>query len=457
RNTVHQRLLGTTAIVRAQVCELLRGRRLCATTDGWTSCNSEKYNCLTVSFIDADFQLHTYQLGIEMLDGKHTGERLIRDVETRWWSTWAMCERLLRLKRVLQTMASAKEGPDLLTEVHWRIIEMGERLLKPFMQVQKLLEGEKYVTASYIPMVIDGLRKSLDAAAKHFATEEAGAGAAEDGEERAAIAAAETDACAAVRQSARIMLTDFCERFGNGGNVCRYYVGPRRRYIGIPPKIFAASALDPRFKVLQGIPVQEHLQVWTLVDKYLYDSMVRVEQEAAALSAAAAPPVIAVDADEESQVEPEEGDDGGGAKRKRNDLPDFFGGNLQADAAAAIMHACRGRLVIAPDESAEAREQRIRSTINHEIATYQQLPYERFDPASGEYGDPLSWWAGQRGLLPNLARLARELLPIPATSAASERVFSTAGLTIDKRRNRLSADTAADLVFLHGSWGAVEK
>ena len=51
----------------------------------------------------------------------------------------------------------------------------------------------------------------------------------------------------------------------------------------------------------------------------------------------------------------------------------------------------------------------------------------------------------------------RRVLCIPATSAPSERVFSAAGLTIANRRASLNAENAAALIFLHDSWGVVEK
>jgi hAT family C-terminal dimerisation region len=54
-----------------------------------------------------------------------------------------------------------------------------------------------------------------------------------------------------------------------------------------------------------------------------------------------------------------------------------------------------------------------------------------------------------------LSELARKLLCIPASSASSERVCSTAGLTVTVKRNRLSEDQAGSLVLLRGSWEAV--
>jgi hypothetical protein len=62
--------------------------------------------------------------------------------------------------------------------------------------------------------------------------------------------------------------------------------------------------------------------------------------------------------------------------------------------------------------------------------------------------NPLKWWRNNEELLPALASLARRVLAVPATSAAAERVFSTAGNTVTTKRVRLAADTVESLVFL---------
>lgn len=61
--------------------------------------------------------------------------------------------------------------------------------------------------------------------------------------------------------------------------------------------------------------------------------------------------------------------------------------------------------------------------------------------------NPLQWWKGQSDL-PLLSSLAKKYLCIPATSVASERVFSTAGDVVSAQRSVLRHDHIDQLIFL---------
>ena len=58
----------------------------------------------------------------------------------------------------------------------------------------------------------------------------------------------------------------------------------------------------------------------------------------------------------------------------------------------------------------------------------------------------LSQWNSTR--YPVWASLARDYLPVMASSVSSERAFSSAGITISKRRSRLKPDIVEALQFL---------
>jgi hypothetical protein len=63
----------------------------------------------------------------------------------------------------------------------------------------------------------------------------------------------------------------------------------------------------------------------------------------------------------------------------------------------------------------------------------------------------VQFWKEHRLLYPKLFQVANRILCIPATSSASERVFSIAGRTLEKRRANLSSDSLNGLLFLHSN------
>lgn len=73
-----------------------------------------------------------------------------------------------------------------------------------------------------------------------------------------------------------------------------------------------------------------------------------------------------------------------------------------------------------------------------------------------KYLDPFLWWRKRLQTYPLLAVVARKWLAVPASSAASERMFSAAGLTVTKDRSRLTTDHVGTLVFFETAWPALQ-
>jgi hypothetical protein len=78
----------------------------------------------------------------------------------------------------------------------------------------------------------------------------------------------------------------------------------------------------------------------------------------------------------------------------------------------------------------------------------QVAPYRQLSLIS-EKLDPSSWWREQESTYPAHAALARRYLAMPATSAPSERVFSTGGRVLEKRRAALSPKCVEAIVLVH--------
>ena len=85
-------------------------------------------------------------------------------------------------------------------------------------------------------------------------------------------------------------------------------------------------------------------------------------------------------------------------------------------------------------------------------------PSQEFDrylaaPADDHATDALQWWAANAQFYPATARIARQYLSVPATSAQSERQFSAAGRLISKLRSRLDPDRVDTIIFLYENLG----
>ena len=83
-----------------------------------------------------------------------------------------------------------------------------------------------------------------------------------------------------------------------------------------------------------------------------------------------------------------------------------------------------------------------RDAVEAELKSYLQA-----EEVDGET-DPLEWWRLHKANFPRVACLARKYLCIPATSAPSERAFSTGGNIVTCHRSALKPVTVDRLVFL---------
>ena len=72
--------------------------------------------------------------------------------------------------------------------------------------------------------------------------------------------------------------------------------------------------------------------------------------------------------------------------------------------------------------------------------------YLASDPASMDT-DILVWWAQHKSTYPNLSRMARQFLSVPATSASAERVFSLAGRIFSDLAQNMNDTTLEDRMW----------
>jgi hypothetical protein len=176
---------------------------------------------------------------------------VVQDVVTRWWSTYSMCERLLRLKNTLTVMHLDGDMRLFLTQDQWTIVADMTVLLKPFMIAQRLLEGQSYVMISLIPYMIYKIRNGL------------------------MLAITDPSSSQHVQSIAAIMLSKFNEEFGTGEEnmvaLDHTVECNRRRGKGIPRIALLAMCLDPRTKLATGIPPADCVLIWQYMEEELIE------------------------------------------------------------------------------------------------------------------------------------------------------------------------------------------
>ncbi|XP_068097505.1 E3 SUMO-protein ligase ZBED1-like [Hyperolius riggenbachi] len=89
------------------------------------------------------------------------------------------------------------------------------------------------------------------------------------------------------------------------------------------------------------------------------------------------------------------------------------------------------------------------STANQQAE--QEISSFQTSEASSLCQDPLQWWKMHYTQYPILARAARKLLAIPATSVPTSWLFTDAGMTVYRKRSALTAEHVDMLVFLNGN------
>jgi len=342
--------------------------------------------------------------------------KCIQDVCTRWWSTFSMCERLLRLKLYFDLMQAEGTLDCNLSPQQWVIISDICALLKPFMFAQKTFEGETYVTISMVPYILYRIRSLL---------------------QEARVAPQNPHVANLLRK----MANAFELHWGSGepGTVSREYLteGPNRRPRGMPLITLLASLLDPRFKFGPGLSQIDLDYLWAII----LHQMIGIYRAKRA-----------------NQHQP---DNNNYYINNNNQQPDLEDGNddeQSFDMFRELNHmraAAEAHVQVAMNRNGnEGGDDHERA--HAELTLYRTEPMLPVQKEDRSYNDPLSWWRLKAQQFPLLSELAIKYLCIPATSAPSERVFSTAGLTISNMRSRLDPMTANELVFLHESLPSLE-
>jgi hypothetical protein len=353
------------------------------------------------------------------------------DVMTRWWSTFLMLSKLLRLKPAIFALTASSKIPTYLAILDWDIIEVLTVLLKPFMRVQKFMEGDKYITVSFMPYLVSKIRSILKTMLEKYTV---------DTIQRVGHNLPQIE-CDHIRECIKEMTEVFNFRFGSGepGTVYseRHTRGERRILKGLTHEAMVACYLDPRTKG-SGIPEGEDMiRLRHLIYRMMEEEFDKINVDLTT-NLTSDDSVERIEDSTSSSI-----GDVAAEELEEDDLWDDLApqSNLQAGEETLAQQRCR--------------------ILQAELSQFDKLPQvivsksTSSNDASQHHQDPLRWWKHHAFSMPYLSKVARCYLAIPATSASSERVFSIGGLTVTDKRSRLNADVVSDFVVLKGSWDKV--
>jgi hypothetical protein len=86
-----------------------------------------------------------------------------------------------------------------------------------------------------------------------------------------------------------------------------------------------------------------------------------------------------------------------------------------------------------------------------ELQMYLQVKLINCTYSNDENDNPLLFWKEQQNVLPNLSQLAKKIFSIPASSAAVERAFSSAGVIISQRRSNTNPSMVNDIILVRSA------
>ncbi|GET01416.1 zinc finger BED domain-containing protein 1-like [Rhizophagus clarus] len=338
---------------------------------------------------------------------------LIQDIFTRWNFSYLAWDRLIFLQyAVLQLSVNlscsliSEEKTDgirlkkiMIKDNEWELLDELCNILTPFEKATRDFSGNTYVTLSQMFPIITDLTNSLKPSDNSYEV-------LEDSDNNTI----NSDIVEEESSQIEVDYSNISEVLKNVKN--KIYLG-LKHYWAMPDEFgIMAALLDPRYKDLNFITDEETKVKIHSSLQIQYDQLKREMQQQT--STPPSPTISTISTT-----------------------------SISSTPSMRSLH-----------EHQEKRQQKVKkvfqtkesstssSAIADEITTYFLLPVAR------ENKNPLDWWKSKQEIFPVLSIIARKYLGIPATSVASERLFSDAGNHITAKRSLLDPALLGKMVFL---------
>jgi hypothetical protein len=325
-----------------------------------------------------------------------TPVKFLQDVPTRWWSSERSIDRALQLRKAVGCLIAIGELENVPfpSPNDWSLLEEIHELLSTMSEFQKTMEGECYVTGSLSIVAVHQIRKSFVKFINN-----------------------DTKSSAAL-ELAKVLLKDLDERFrpeidGRVQYLSSVTTGRYNRHITLHPYFFLASYLDPRVR-----PLLPQMLTASGLRNLENDLLSMMEIEYGLM----------------------END------RPVKSLPAVDLTSNSTPIRATILFAGL-EVENVEGQNDDLDEEAVMNEIKSELTFFKKEATMPLTTADG-YSNPLDWWRKNAYKFPFLARLARKLLAIPASSAPSERVWSRVSTVLTAKRARMKSEVAADIMYI---------
>jgi len=305
-----------------------------------------------------------------------------------WWSVCLHCKWMIMMQPILVSLPFPIPHNLVLMDSHWNTLKAGTLLLEPFMAVYRLLQGERHVTLSLVPFLVSQVQASLQ------------------------FASSSTELPSTFSHVASSMLYELGVFFGKDSSK-------------LPVPVLMAAALDPRTKLLTGIPPLEHEEVWEKVVIAVRD-MVLADIDQARRTVAPAQP---------AKWEPDE------------DAPSHGDSLFALLAGGTPPLLNRYPPVPSSIPSTEDIVGMAKRRASWEVDQYRIAPILAHEEMSR--ANPLEWYRDRELLFPAVARLARHVLCVPAITSVE--MLSEKGISQFEERIGLANENIIQSSFLEAA------
>ncbi|GBB90633.1 hypothetical protein RclHR1_17650003 [Rhizophagus clarus] len=383
---------------------------------------------------------------------------LIQDISTRWNSSYLAWDRLIFLQyAVLQLSVNlscsliSEEKTDgirlkkiMIKDNEWELLDELCNILAPFEKATQDFSGNTYVTLSQMFPIITDLTNSLKPSDNSYEV-------LEDSDDNT------INSDIVEEESSQIELdcSNISEVLKNVKN--KIYLG-LKHYWAMPDEFgIMAALLDPRYKDLNFITDEETKVKIHSSLQIQYDQLKREMQQQTST-----PPSPTISTTSTSST-PSMRSLHEHQERRQQKVKKVFQTKESSTSSSAIADEITTYFLLPiADEIttyfllpiADEITTYFLLPIADEITTYFLLPIADeittyfLLPVARENKNPLDWWKSKQEIFPVLSIIAQKYLGIPATSVASERLFSDAGNHITAKRSLLDPALLGKMVFL---------